>query len=364
MLLERDEKINNKKAIITLIIPLTIFCKFFQFTFLPGKYFWDSARMLSMSTGSNTMNAWGGSYEIVADLFRKINILNFNTLQDWAYFLAFIFTIIIIFMLSRFEKFDIFQSIFIICSIGLLNIYVFNISKDIVQYGIFCIMYIIIIQKRLPQFLKVILCFIVFYWESSFFRSYYILMGAFFIILYLVFEFIKRKNKKINKFDILKILFIIFISVYLLLYVSKYLSPDDYNRVINVRESNLNEMAVSQIENWVTPNGTLEIFMVNYIINAIRMMLPVELLLKGVFYAPFVFYQVFVLYYMIKFIKEINKKDSSTLIAFCAFCGFLLGSFVFEPDFGSFVRHESAAFPIFHLIALNKENLEERREDI
>ncbi len=360
MLLERDKKINNKRAVITLIIPLTIFCKIFQFTVLPGKYFWDSMRMLSMSTGSNTMKAWEGSYEIVADLFRKINIFNFNTLQDWAYFLAFIFTAIIIFMLSRFEKFDMFQCIFIICSIGLLNIYVFNISKDIVQYGIFCIMYIIIIQKRLAQFLKVILCFIVFYWESSFFRSYYILMGVFFIILYLIFRRIQSKKAKLNKFEIIKVIVIIFIFVYALLYVSQYVSPDDYSRVINVRESNLNEMAVSQIENWIAPNGTLGIFMINYIINAIRMMVPIELLLKGAFYAPFVFYQVFILYYIIKFIKEINKKDSSTLIAFCTFCGFLLGSFVFEPDFGSFVRHESAAFPIFHLIALNENTLEEK----
>lgn len=353
---DENKELNNKKAIIALIIPLTILCKFFQFTVLPEKYFYDSYRIIYMTIQDNSIYAWGGSYEIVADLFKKINILNFNTLQDWAYSLAFIFIAIIIFMISRFKKFDISQCIFIICSIGLLNIYVFNISKDIVQYGFFCIMYIIIIQKKLPSFLKIILCFAVFYWESSFFRSYYILMGAFFIILYLIISIIKRKNIKINKVGVLKIILIIFVSVYLLLFISQYISPDDYNKVINIREENLNEMAVSQIENWVTPNGTLNIFMINYIINAIRMMIPIELLFKGVFYVPFVFYQIFILYYMIKTIKHIGKKDSSTLIAFCAFCGFLLGSFVFEPDFGSFVRHESAAFPLFHLIALNENN--------
>ena len=38
-------------------------------------------------------------------------------------------------------------------------------------------------------------------------------------------------------------------------------------------------------------------------------------------------------------------------MALTCFSTYLFGSFMFEPDFGSWVRHESAAFTIFHLLA-------------
>ena len=355
MIKARDKK--NKLLIIALIIPITILAKFIQMTILPGKYFWDSARLLSMVTGSNTMDAWGGSYEVTADFFRSINIFNFNTLNEWAIFLASIFTLVIIFMIARANEPDLLQSIYILAAVGLLNIYIFNISKDIIQFAIFFLMYVVIISKLLNPTLKVILCFIIFIWESTFFRSYYIIMAALFVILYFIFIRIKRKNIKVNKKVVFKVIILMFFSVFAFLFISQFVSPADYEAVINVRASNINEIAVSQIENIIESNGTLGIFMVNYVINAIRMMIPVELLLKAVSYVPFVLFQVFVLFYLIKTIKGLNSNTrNEVVITLAAFCAYLLGSFIFEPDFGSFVRHEAATFPIFHLIALQKNN--------
>lgn len=356
-LLINDKYKTNKMIAIVILIPLTIICKILQFTVLPGKYFYDSGRMLSMSTGSNTMQAWGGAYEIVADLFREINILNFTTLQEWAYSLAFIFGIVLIMMLSRIDEPDNLQLFFIICSIGLLNVYIFNISKDVIQYGIFFLMYLVIINKRIPKILKIIGCFFIFYWESTFFRSYYILMGALFIILYGIIKVIQRKNKPINKNEVIKIIIIIFITMFLLVYFSQFISYEDYQTLINVRYSVPNPGAVSAINNLIDDRGNLALYMVNYVINAVRMMFPVELLLNGPFYAPFVIYQIMILYYLVLTIKSLNKNTNEIIVlALSAFLGYLLVSFTFEPDFGSFVRHEAATFPILHLMALRKEN--------
>lgn len=356
-LLINDKYKTNKMTAIVILIPLTIICKILQFTVLPGKYFYDSARMLSMSTGSNTMQAWGGAYDIVADLFREINILNFTTLQEWAYSLAFIFGIILILMLSRIDEPDNLQLFFIICSIGLLNIYIFNISKDIIQYGIFFLMYLVIINKRIPNFIKIIGCFFIFYWESTFFRSYYILMGVLFIILYGVIKVVQKRDKPINRNELMGIFIIIFIVMFLLVYFSQFISYEDYQRLINVRYEVPNPGAVSAINNLIDDRGNLVLYMVNYVINAVRMMLPVELLLNGPFYAPFVIYQIMILYYLILTIKSLDKNTNEMVIlALSAFLGYLLVSFTFEPDFGSFVRHEAATFPILHLLALRKEN--------
>lgn len=355
MIKARDKK--DKLLIISLIIPITILSKFIQMTILPGKYFWDSTRLLSMVTESNTMEAWGGSYEVTADFFRAINIFNFNTLNGWAIFLSTIFTFVIIFMIARANQPDLIQSIYIIAAVALLNIYIFNISKDIIQFAIFFLMYLVIVSKLLNYNLKVFLCFIIFVWESTFFRSYYIIMAALFVILYFIFIRIKRENIKVNKKVVFKVIILMFFSVFAFLFISQFVSRDDYEAVINVRSYNINEIAVSQIENIIESNGTLGIFMVNYVINAIRMMIPVELLLKAVSYAPFVLFQVFVLFYLIKTIKGLNSNTrNEVLITLAVFCAYLLGSFIFEPDFGSFVRHESATFPIFHLIALQKNN--------
>lgn len=356
--MEFNDKYKSNKMMITVaLIPLTILSKILQFTFLPPKYFYDSSRMLSMSTGSNSMQAWGDAYEIVADVFRKINLLNFNSLEDWAFFLAFIFGIALIFMFSRIDEPDELQCIFTLCSIGLLNVYIFNISKDIIQYGIFFLIYSVIINKRLNKPIKLALITYIFYWESTFFRSYYILMGALFIILYCIFNFIKKRNKPINKLMLLNIFFVIFFSMFLLIFFSQFISYEDYETLINIRHTATNEGATSSIRNIFDDNGNLGLYMVNYVINAVRMMIPVELLTNGVYYLPFVVYQVFILYYLVLAIKKVNKNtDDNIIFALCAFGGYLLVSFTFEPDFGSFVRHEAATFPILHLMVLNKSN--------
>ena len=155
-------KPSNKMLALVMLIPLTIFCKIFQFNVLPSKYFYDSSRMLSMATGNNTMEAWGDAYEIVSELFKKINILGYTSLQDWAYTLAFIFIFIMFFMIIRIESLDNLQLFFVFSSVGLLNIYIFNISKDVIQYGIFFLMYLVIINKKIPKILKVLVCFYIF----------------------------------------------------------------------------------------------------------------------------------------------------------------------------------------------------------
>ena len=342
---------DNKMMLIILIMPVTLFSKWFQFTVLPGKYFWDSQRMLSMLTGSGTMDAWGGSYEVAVSFFDKINIFNFSTLEEFAYALAFIFSLALIFIFIRIQNLTLIQTLYYLATIGLLNIYVFNISKDIIQFLIFFLMYLVIIAPRINSSIKLILILGLFYWESTFFRSYYIIMGALFLVAYLLLKYIQIKNIKMNSKIVINFLVIMFIMFTCFLLIVQVIMPEEYEAVIGVRDSNLNEVAVSQIENWIESDGTLHLFLVNYLINSIRMMIPVELLTKGISYLPFIVFQIMTLYYLFQTVKSLNSSTKAEVILSLAiFIGYLMGSFIFEPDFGSFIRHESATFPILHLL--------------
>ncbi len=346
-----NKKYNNKVTLLMLVIPLSLLSKIFQFTVLPDKYFWDSQRMLSMLTGSGTMPAWGGSYQIAVNFFEKFNFFNFTTLEEFAYSLAIIFSFVLVFLFVRVRNPSFIETCYYLATIFLLNIYVFNISKDMIQFLIFFLMYLIVIFPNFKPILKLIFIVGLFYWESTFFRPYVIIMGVLFVVAYMLLRFMQLKRIRVTWKNMLYFLLILLSVFTLFILLAQIIMPNEYEELINIRETSVNNLANSQIENWIKSNGTLHIFLINYIINAIRMMIPFELLTKGVSYFPFVIFQVFTLYYLFRAIRNLNyKTKSETIIALSIFIGYLLGSFIFEPDFGSFVRHESATFPILHLL--------------
>ena len=48
-----------------------------------------------------------------------------------------------------------------------------------------------------------------------------------------------------------------------------------------------------------------------------------------------------------------DELDDKSFIGLCIFLAYFLGSVLFEPDFGSFVRHEAATLPVIILMVFN-----------
>lgn len=343
------QKRNVLLFFITILI--VILTKIFQYNFLPDKYFYDSTHLLNMINYNKISS--DSSFSITAKVFKFINIFEFGTLAQWSIGIAIFFSLIIFVMYIRIsskEKLSIYDCCFWLASMVLLNIFVFNISKEVIQITIFTIILLIARNKKIKDRPKIFLIAIMFIIESIFFRSYYIIMAGIAIGVYFYLEINIDKKKKRN---VLFVLGIIFLIVFIGMFVAKYIMPSEYEQAINVR-SQVNSRreqsadAKTIITDLIENDGKLGIFMINYIINGIRMMIPLELLFKGYKYLPFVVYQLYVTYNLLKSIKNLNKKNiviGSTLIAY------FFGSFVFEPDFGSFVRHESTLFLlIFQMI--------------
>ena len=84
------------------------------------------------------------------------------------------------------------------------------------------------------------------------------------------------------------------------------------------------------------------------------MLVPVELLTKGMQYIPFLLFQLAVTVYLASLFVHVDEiEDENQFLALSIFLGYFLASAIFEPDFGSWVRHESATFPVLHLLVMS-----------
>ena len=350
----------NRDITLMLIIPTVILAKIIHIFLLPSRYYFDSWRMLGMMNGGG-MTAWGG-YQNTVDFYTKINIFHLTTLSQWSIAMGLVMTPIMMYLISETEQMEVRESIFTLMAIGVLNIYVFSVTKEMIQILYFLCIYVIISLPVKGISLKILMCAGVYYWESTSFRSYYIIMAAMTVFMYAIFLWIK-KRRIITKKHIFIFVVACFFAVFILFYVSRFVSYNDYNEALNIRDGTTStiEGAQSAIVNPIEVNGNLGIFMFDYVINAFRMMIPIELLIKSPMYAPFVIYQFFILYYFFKTVKNIKQLDSDMLVTISCFAAYFFGSVVFEPDFGSWVRHEAATFPILQLMAY-KSNLYERTD--
>lgn len=343
----------NRDTVLLLLVPIAIIAKMIEHLLLPAKYFNDSTRMLNMMAGNDSVQAWGGSYEVTTELFSNINVFNFTTLLQWSMLIGIIFNILLIIAFIKMKYIDMVQSIFALMCVGLCNIYVFNLGKDIIQFTFFVMCFVIICFNKFPNWLKVVGCVAIFYWESTFFRSYYIIMAAFTIGIYIILKVIRHNRIRLNFKKITLVIAILFLLMYAFLNIARVAMPKEYNEILHCKDDSTQLGAASVIKDKIEFGEDVNLYMLNYIINSVRMLFPVELVSGGVFYLPFLVFQVLLLYYMYKNIKEVHQISDNNVIALSVFIAFFMGSVLFEPDFGSFARHEAAAFPVIILFALD-----------
>ena len=123
----------------------------------------------------------------------------------------------------------------------------------------------------------------------------------------------------------------------------KVIDMESFNELIRVR-TRLGEASTQMLNIFKSEN--LAIFSLDYLIMILRMLFPVELIPMGIKYWPYVFYQVLISCFLIKAIVNMKKQSKSTNLALYLYIAFLLASGTFEPDFGSWVRHEAAIIPV------------------
>jgi len=335
--------------ILSTMFLLAYVAKAFQYVFLPSSYFGDSYYLLGLVDDHNLkFGLYEGGFNNIAVFFRYINLLGLNTLFDWSVCIAVVFNIIIIGYVVKNKIKSLFELIMAYLFLGLMNIYVFNLSKEIIQFIIFTLLYFCA-KSNCRNFLKVILICSLFFLESIFFRQYYILTMAFFPVLYVLMPKILQKKRGFK--DIVKLIIIALGGLYIFLSVCEVVLPLQYQRLVNVRGSLVAAYhhANTLIENLipVSDAGNNKIlYIANYIINFIRAFFPVELITKGIFYWPFCFFQFLCTYKLLKNIVHYKSLTEKEKIYLNIMLAYYITSCFFEPDFGTFTRHEAATAPV------------------
>lgn len=355
------QKINKKTIFFLLLIfVLAALTKYLQYNVLPEKYFKDSSFILTLMDGNYVADK---TYNMTAFIFDKINFLKFYSLQQWSIFFAVIFNFIIVYILYKSKKnYKLSQYFFIYASTILLNIYVFNLSKDIIQFCVFLLIYLILINPKMNNQNKLISILTILVLEAFMYRIYYGIMAFVLLTIYIIYLVFIR-NRNLNKNNIIKIIFLCLFFFFMEVFFISLISKENYNTIILAR-SNINMYrefdtnAATIINEPLGINDTFSKFIGNYSLNFLRIAFPIELFFKGIIYIPFVFYQLYIIYVFIKTLKKINDKN---ILLVATFLSYFMISVIFEPDFGSFIRHESAMALI--LIALSNESISKKLKE-
>lgn len=339
----------NKKYMFFIFISLimTIIIKVFQESILPYKYFLDSNHILCVMNNKCIADS---TYTFTANFFNIFNIFNFTTLSQWRYLLTIIFLPMTFFLIGKNKNYDNFDYMFLIASVGLLDIYVFNLSKDIIQFLFFYLIALVLLSKK-SNINKLFFISSILLIESLYFRVYYALLA----ILIVCFYFLYNKiifGKKINKKSIFKMIAYATILFFVVVFILSCFSSNNYNSIIHARYNvnigrEFDPFAITIVNDPLGYNSNFLIFLGNYIINLFRFLIPIELIVKGPKYVVFAVYQIVILWYLYKSKDNISK---SNLLTYITFISYIIVSVIFEPDFGSFIRHESTTFPVLLLI--------------
>lgn len=350
----------NKNAALILTFVVMLVAKLLTMM-LPAKYFYDNNRILGMANGNIATKAWGGSYVVAANFFKAINVFGFTTMSQWSWFLGMLLSVLVFLMVLRLPEPDMVQTIFLLACIGLLNIYVFNIGKDVIQFLFFMAVYLVLLLPIQSSVMKIVLAAVILYFESKVFRSYYVLIAALVLAIYCILMVFRRNHRLPSGVKIGITIATMYLLVCAMMVVASVAMHSEYQQIMEVRDSSLSGRendtdSVTIIQNWVggDNSSSLPLFLLNYLINAVRMMVPFELAMKGVQYLPFFCFQIGVTVYLVHLFGKLDEiEDETQFLAISIFLGYVLASVLFEPDFGSWVRHEAATFPILHLLVFS-----------
>lgn len=292
-------------------------------------------------------------------LFGAINIFGIDTYVGWEIFITIIFDIFLWIIVrgyyQRHPNTGIKENIFIYLNIAILNIFCLNMSKEPFQLIFFFLMAYAIKSGKTYNG-KCIALIVVLVLTVLYARKYYAMIIMYFVVLQIIvahwFDKLNINTKRGRKKLYIHIFFMFALFGVFHYFMMSYLSEsnvDTYNELVAANSRDATG-AVSEITP-LFPGRNPLLLAVDYFVKIFRLMFPIELLFRGkVTYLFMIVYQYLLFLFIVRAFRGRHEKQPSRIIALYLYLAFLLCSAAFEPDFGSWVRHEGVAFPIILLI--------------
>ncbi|MCH5175529.1 MAG: hypothetical protein J1F40_06555 [Prevotellaceae bacterium] len=363
----------NIKNYYSLIIPIIIVSKIVRWTimypqlvamsigwgYLPKIQSWSFSgfRMANFSETTNAGSIVDGN---TISFFQLLN-LGFTSYQSWEVYITILYNILILICVKNFYERNPYagkrENWFIYMNVAILNIFCLNLAKEPYQMLFFFLMALAIsVPKTYRE--KSIALIIALLITILYSRKYYGLVLMYFLILnYIVGKLFGEKQNNgvlVSKKKLYGKLFFLFLLFGVLHYffMSSLMIENEgtYNEMMAANSRDSTD-AVSEITP-IFPNSNPFLLAVDYFIKIFRLMMPVELLLKlKVTYLFMIVNQWLILTFWVRaFINRDKKCNPTRTIAMYLYIAFLLCSAAFEPDFGSWTRHQGVAFPVILLL--------------
>ena len=239
---------------------------------------------------------------------------------------------------------------------ALASMYIFMLSKDVVQVFFFLAAFGVIYAFR-NAWVSVVAVACLFAAEGAYWRPYYFIVA---FALPCVFYLLGRmRGADWTPRQTAKFIAIVAAMMLVFAFVLKFVSPTDYAKIVDQhgagRESFTATNAASGIKSLIDVNSSspVPLFVLNWVVNTFRLLFPVELLLKSPYYWVFCLYQIAITVYAFRAIRT-GTGDRRLTACAALWLAFVIASGVFEPDFGSWVRHETASLPILVSLVLGR----------
>lgn len=237
----------------------------------------------------------------------------------------------------------------------LLPVFVWSMQKEALQFFFFMVLLGGILVAPEEDWRTDVMVVLMLALWSFLFRSYYIVIAAgagFFLSLcHVPWENMAAKKKR----RVLWGLFLLLVAGFLmiaLIWPNQLITLFDGRMVVNRTRENDQDANTIILDIIANPEQSLPLYGVNYLLAALRMMFPLELIFKGVQYFPFVVAQVACTVLLGRCVFSVlrgtwkgGQKEKKILMFLVAW---YLVSYLFEPDFGSFIRHQAAAYPLLY----------------
>ncbi len=316
-------------TLLLLVIFSLVFTVFiFPHTFFPEKYFYDAGKITSLATSIHNLQPFS-SYANTGRFYNLFGLENVVTFQK-------ICTLFFLLYLSTTAK-SLFYAF--ICVLVLSPCLIFFVlpTKDILV-GVFFLSLVLFKRCNNNVLIAIITAFLSCY--ALFFRVYFFAIGLVFISKF-IFEWVNRFIDRKTIFIIL----IIMSAIVFMIFKSEILTILSY--LVNLR-NNLSEYrlgdsdAQSAFINYDYSKYVIMNFIFNYIVSAFNLLFPLVFYfsLKSLFLCiiNFVTFTLAIIQ-----IRSLSSKQRT--FSWLFFSHFFV-SIIFEPDLGSYLRHQSIFMPI------------------
>lgn len=307
--------------------------------------FSDAYRMTSFLNGTsgniNEVSFLNTSavFSFLTSLFGPMNM------QMWGWLLLLPGAVVFAFLVVKAKPEGIFSSLVLIGFSVLLPFYVFMTGVDYIQYIVFFLIALVLFYVP-GQLFKLLVSIVLMVPVIVFFREYYMLMAGFSVFVFAV-ALLYRRPKSLKEKSIF--LCILACVVVLLIFIIRFFFTKEVDTLFTVRTITNQTLGSNPAPNKLILDAfpldrSVPGFLANYIAAAIRLLFPLELLADASD-IPFVLFQIMMFVLIIYQMRRSRMVQGRTAVYSVIFAFFLM-SFFFEPDFGSWFRHEAAAFPI------------------